>query len=234
VAHLLITLRGVLPCTYCRASYDQYLPLLAVKHAERASGDLLDALKRVPASKFVRFVYDLHEMVNDKLRSQGTPIKPYPFDLVLRKHAVFPSTLSTCALFDVLFIFALNYPEDDEGLQGGGGGGGQGLLAGGGAGVADTLTPQERRVAWVAFMRVLPRALQDVCTAPDTCQVAQALQAQMQAVKSLPAKAAVFDVVLLAWMACRRGPPGQTTAQARQELAERYQAAKAGAPPIQE
>lgn len=54
-------MRGILPCTYCRESFDEFIKLLELKFGKLE--DLASAL-------FPHFVFQLHELVNDKLDKQ--------------------------------------------------------------------------------------------------------------------------------------------------------------------
>jgi hypothetical protein len=60
-------LEYVLPCKYCRASFHDYIRKLP----------LTDDIVADPA-KFSRWIYDIHNMVNDKLRKQGLLKTPNP------------------------------------------------------------------------------------------------------------------------------------------------------------
>lgn len=60
-------LEYVLPCKYCRASFHDYLQ----------AQPLTDEVMATPAA-FSRWMYDIHNRVNDKLRGQGLLTKPNP------------------------------------------------------------------------------------------------------------------------------------------------------------
>ena len=65
----------VLPCRYCRKSYNEYIKELPIKHYLNGPDDLL------------YWTYCIHNKVNDKLRSQGEYNKPNPsFDLVCKRY----------------------------------------------------------------------------------------------------------------------------------------------------
>ena len=209
---LMTALSGVLPCTYCRHSYDIFLGSLG-------------PLELVKARDFPRFVYDLHELVNDKLDMQhfkgvmrrGRRIT---FDTLvtrqqLKRGCDAGGGITAAVVLHLLFVLAYNYPEDDDAAplpqqQPG----------------RDTRPPHVRRQYYREWFSVLPAALRDAggggvlpdaleavwvasCSAP-TAPVCDALRAKLPdtAVRLIlglqpefatqhPSRAAVFALVTL-------------------------------------
>jgi len=61
---LFTSLQYILPCIYCRRSYAAFLDANPIQLASRRD--------------FTRWLYTIHNCVNDKLRKQGYPIPPDP------------------------------------------------------------------------------------------------------------------------------------------------------------
>lgn len=131
------TLATILPCYFCRDSYAEFLKMMQNTH-----GPVVDVITRGQLSKWM---YDMHELVNDKLDKQhatktlmpmlgkmcsaasAVPITPVQlemalahndayrgrritFECVQKRYVITPISFSTQDVWDVLSIFALNYP----------------------------------------------------------------------------------------------------------------------------
>jgi len=101
---LLLMMKDVLPCKYCRESTSQYIRDLPMK---RDTG---------------RWMYEIHNKVNDKLRTQckddPAVVNPGPdpsFDEVKRRYAELGPT--NVPGRDFLFSIAVNYPDDPDEVQ---------------------------------------------------------------------------------------------------------------------
>lgn len=154
---------GVLPCTYCRASYQEFTRQLL--HSSNLSALLCADLPR--------FVYDLHNKVNDKLDAQlcskkvpglakklqvsekelAAALKATRFcegrrpswEIVETAHSIFSLKCTAPDLMSVLFMLAMSYPDyTTQRLEGEG---------------ADTRNPAERRKDFDALLDVLPQVM---------------------------------------------------------------------------
>jgi hypothetical protein len=103
-ANFLETLPYILPCKFCRASLTDYyrkLPYISVLESR---------------SKFTKWMYNIHNCVNDKLRKQGlNPSQDPPFSKV----KAFYEKWITCSweqqllvIWDFLFAVAYNHPKE--------------------------------------------------------------------------------------------------------------------------
>ena len=86
------SIQHILPCIYCRRSYKKYITENPVN------------TKNLP-----KWVYLIHNLVNDKLRDQGYDIKPNPsFKEVNEKY----SNIKLCIGFDFIYCILFNYTLD--------------------------------------------------------------------------------------------------------------------------
>ena len=96
----------VLPCIYCRRSLTQYYSELPL------TDEILGNKK-----KLCKWIYDIHNKVNDKLRSQGLNDKQDPtFSSVCKKI----SKKDYCKInkcWNFLYSIAMNYPEDKKNIS---------------------------------------------------------------------------------------------------------------------
>ncbi len=77
------TLTGdILPCKYCRASYKEFIKELPIDGALESR------------EKLVRWFYEIHNKVNDKLRKQGRKIKDPSFRDVCKHYESFRAACS--------------------------------------------------------------------------------------------------------------------------------------------
>lgn len=109
VQQLLESLPFVLPCKFCRASLTEYMKDLPLESALHSKEDL------------TKWMYDIHNKVNDKLRKQGQPIDTDPtFESV---RAFYQSSLEngcTKTFFPgwtFLFSIAENHPLSRQSLN---------------------------------------------------------------------------------------------------------------------
>lgn len=95
------SLAFLLPCKYCRQSYRQYITNLDVsQYASRRN--------------LVKWVWDLKEKVNDKLKKSQDYRLPYP--VYLRRVNSVTHSASPDDVFDFLSVLGLNY-KPSEGLK---------------------------------------------------------------------------------------------------------------------
>lgn len=112
-------MRHVLPCKYCRASYAEFVAVLAKRGGRQTVAQL------VRSGRLMRWTYELHELVNDKLDAQHFIEKAVPpcagrrvsWECLLRRHKCQPFAVSAADVLDLLFILALNYPEEEEAME---------------------------------------------------------------------------------------------------------------------
>lgn len=171
VVTLFAVLGGILPCTFCRASYHKFTyELLA---SPSSSADLKQLLSKLVCSDLPRFVYDLHNKVNDKLDAQwfskkvpalaerlnittaalSKALKAERFcegrkpswESLERSHSIFSLKCTAPDLMSVLFMLALSYPDYTTAK-----------LVGEGV---DTRDPAERRSDFDEFMGALPHVM---------------------------------------------------------------------------
>ena len=102
-----MTLPHILPCVYCRNSLDKYYKELPIE------GGLDNMINKPLDSRenLERWLYDIHNLVNDKLRGQGLLKIPNPsFNDIKKKY-----NNNTCDEgWDFLYAIVLNYPEDSS------------------------------------------------------------------------------------------------------------------------
>jgi hypothetical protein len=97
------TLPYILPCKFCRASLTDYYKKHPFESALQSRASL------------VRWMYDIHNEVNGKLRSQGLTTTPDPtFASIERYYTtwLFEGATPLQAGWDFLFAVAYNHPQD--------------------------------------------------------------------------------------------------------------------------
>lgn len=132
VVNFINTLKYVLPCVYCRTSFRRFIDEVNEKYKE----SLYNIIKH---NNFYSWMYDIHTLVNEKLDWQRAIEVLKPSGLSdeimnsIRKDGVFksrqitlecltkrfmvrPVSFCTDDIWDILIIFALNFPlsRDDE------------------------------------------------------------------------------------------------------------------------
>ncbi len=173
VVTLFTVLGGVLPCTYCRASYHQFTCELLESPPSSSSADLKELLGKLVCSHMPKFVYDLHNKVNNKLDAQWfskkvpalakrlnmtaaaltQALKAERFcegrrpswESLERSHAIFSLKCTAPDVMSVLFMLALSYPDYTTAKLSGEG--------------VDTRDPAERRSDFDEFMGALPQVM---------------------------------------------------------------------------
>lgn len=93
----------ILPCIYCRRSLEEYYNILPLNN---------NILKK--KEKLITWLYNLHNLVNNKLRKQGlTNLNDPKIDTIIKKYNK-PNccTIQKCKNF--LYSIAMNYPIDDD------------------------------------------------------------------------------------------------------------------------
>uniref|UniRef100_A0A6C0KRF4 thiol oxidase n=1 Tax=viral metagenome TaxID=1070528 RepID=A0A6C0KRF4_9ZZZZ len=100
------TVPFILPCKFCRASLTDYYR----EHPYQNKGQIL------PDFNLTKWIYDIHNCVNDKLRKQGLYPSPNP---TFRKVDAFYKSWRTCdwyqqlsTFWDFLFAVAYNHPKE--------------------------------------------------------------------------------------------------------------------------
>lgn len=120
LALFFLSFKKVLPCVYCRKSFEEFER--ALTRDKPLSGIIQD-------NKLFRWSYELHDLVNEKLDRQefekqtDTTVpqteqclraKQLSFECLTKRHKLHPVNVTVTDMFDILFIFALNYPEDEK------------------------------------------------------------------------------------------------------------------------
>lgn len=93
------SLKYVLPCRFCRESYKQFVNIRPIDTSTR--------------ERLSRWLYDIHNLVNDKLRNQGYIHEPNPsWKEVKEYYGRCQGKPITCG-WDFLFSIAMNYPVEN-------------------------------------------------------------------------------------------------------------------------
>jgi len=120
VALFFNSFKKVLPCIYCRRSFEEFDGLLRSRFNNQP---LVTIIKR---KQLFAWSYYLHDLVNEKLdkqeiekqnsalASQSLRAKQLSLECLEKRHVLHPVSLTVTDLFDILFIFAMNYPEDEK------------------------------------------------------------------------------------------------------------------------
>ena len=171
VVTLFSVMGGVLPCTFCRASYQKFTREILSESPRLV--DIKDLFSTLVCADLPKFVFDLHNKVNDKLDSQWfcrkvpalaeelhVPVEKLlaalkdtrfcegrrpSWESVQQAHSIFSLKCTASDLMSVLFMLALSYPDyTTKRLEGEG---------------ADTRDPAERRQDFDAFLDALPQVI---------------------------------------------------------------------------
>lgn len=115
LALFFLSFKNVLPCIYCRKSFEEF-------EKQLSKNKLLSQI--IQDNELFQWSYSLHDMVNEKLDKQEFEkqivtkqclrAKQLSFECLLKRYKLHPVNSTVTDLFDILFIFALNYPEDPK------------------------------------------------------------------------------------------------------------------------
>lgn len=118
LALFFLSFKKVLPCIYCRRSFEEFERVLVQKHGNKQLSEI------IAKGELFAWSYALHDLVNEKLDKQEFEkqivtskclrAKQLSFECLQKRHALHPVNVTVTDLFDILFIFALNYPEDPK------------------------------------------------------------------------------------------------------------------------
>ena len=124
VSDFISTFSLVLPCKYCRKSFKHFFDIVNSAYG-------MSLTEVVNNHQLARWMYDIHELVNRKLErqtfleqvekvgdfcphAQNLRGKRLSYDCLIKRHELHPVTVSPEDIFDILFIFALNYPKNNS------------------------------------------------------------------------------------------------------------------------
>ena len=103
------TIPYILPCKFCRSSLTDYYK----QYPYTASSLTNDYMN--PQLNIRKWMYNIHNCVNDKLKSQGLPISPKPsFASVVKRYESMlqrPWEAQLATFWDFLFSVAYHYPK---------------------------------------------------------------------------------------------------------------------------
>ena len=101
--HFFDSLPVILPCIYCRQSLTQYFQELPLRNSDLQSNLTLQ-----------HWLYQIHEKVNNKLRSQGLDVvETPPFADVVQKYQGSEDDMCLHG-WDFLYAIAMNYPTEQS------------------------------------------------------------------------------------------------------------------------
>lgn len=116
VSQFFLTFKRVLPCIYCRKSFAEFEDVLKRRYNNRQLSQI------IADRELFAWSYALHDLVNEKLDRQEFEkqvvtkeclrAKQLTIQCLEKRHTIHPVQVTVVDLFDILFIFALNYPED--------------------------------------------------------------------------------------------------------------------------
>lgn len=110
------SMKAVLPCKYCRESFTGFLKQHPLVY-RKVDGKMVNNLATRSAMK--QWLYEMHNLVNDKLRKQkvGTgeyfPPNPTPSQVDARIASISPSTFNT-GLWMFLHAVSMNYEKNSD------------------------------------------------------------------------------------------------------------------------
>lgn len=95
------SVKYVLPCIYCRRSYTKYISEL-----------------KIDTNDIPKWLYRIHNKVNEKLRIQGYNSKKTPkYSSVVNKYKRFLKNLKCMLGWDFIYSIVFNYPQHSEDLS---------------------------------------------------------------------------------------------------------------------
>jgi hypothetical protein len=203
VTAFLQTLKTVLPCVFCRDSYASFVTQLEGTYAQTVQETIADG-------KLATWMYDLHNLVSDKLDLQSVTERVSPealttmtatgayrcrritFQCLVKRCVVRPCMFCPDDVWDVLLIFALNFPEPgSEGFE-------------------------KKRNGYATFFGVLPGVLEIAGAAPRLVQSLRQGASRMQDESAMTSAHALFD-----WVARQRAVYEGVSVSAAQIARER-------------
>lgn len=111
IATFLMTLQDVLPCVYCRASFETFVQELRARFG-RTLRDV------IAAGQLAEWMYALHELVNNKLNhqvlahtdavAQMQTRRQISLECLAKRFSISPVAFCAADVWDMLKIFALN------------------------------------------------------------------------------------------------------------------------------
>lgn len=97
------SIKYVLPCIYCRRSYSQYIKDIPLKQFLEKNNN-----------NFFKWIYLIHNKINNKLREQGYLSKKNPkYSTILSKYKDYVKKIKKCAImgWDFLYSIIFDYPQ---------------------------------------------------------------------------------------------------------------------------
>ena len=107
VTEFIETLQFVLPCIYCRRSFQTFLGQMQQTYGETVTAT-------IEKGDLAKWMYDVHNLVNHKLDEQkhpGIPGRGITFECLTKRYYIRPVSFDSSDVWEVLQIFALNFPE---------------------------------------------------------------------------------------------------------------------------
>lgn len=108
VLNFFYALTGALPCMYCRQSYSKFFEENPIGPA-------------VLGRQLLHWVWELHEMVNNKLDQQARDAgsecgvtRHLPFEKLRKRMEAWTQAAPATVVWDVLFLMVYNMPADDR------------------------------------------------------------------------------------------------------------------------
>jgi hypothetical protein len=160
IAAFILTLQDVLPCVYCRSSLEQYLRVLHTRFRRTLRDVVADG-------ELALWMYNLHELVNDKLNKQALVAdadattastnaarqhlqthRQITFTCLTKRFSICPVAFCARDIWDMLKMFALNIDSQEAKL-----------------GSAGNTT----RAAWFLFLSLLPKMV-EICFSRRGCE----------------------------------------------------------------
>lgn len=99
---LMTSLKHILPCIYCRRSYSKYIKELSIKDFNNEENDY----------NIFKWLYLIHNKINDKLRKQGYLEEKNPkYSDVLEKYKKYVKNINCMIGWDFLYSIVFDYPD---------------------------------------------------------------------------------------------------------------------------
>jgi hypothetical protein len=94
----------ILPCIYCRRSYKEYIKDIPLR----------SFLKKSSKNNMFKWIYLIHNKINDKLRKQGYLSQKNPkYETVLSKYNKYVKKIKNCSIIGWEFLYSIvfDYPQ---------------------------------------------------------------------------------------------------------------------------